>query len=79
MDELKKRVMGKMDTLVHATKAASQGAMSDDTYAGVYNAVLDDLVKMVIVSVAPPIGGQHSKVIDAGDDYSENKERWIAR
>ena len=79
MDELKKRVMGKMDTLVHATKAASQGAMSDDAYAGVYNTVLDDLVKMVIVSVAPPIGGQPSKVIDAGDDYSESKERWIAR
>jgi hypothetical protein len=54
--------------------------------------VLDRLTRMAIIGTAPAGCGPRDwsyksktkassdkKVVDAGDDHSENKERWIAR
>ena len=79
MDELRNKVMLKLDKLVDATRDEVAGNMPSDAYVNMYGEVLDDLVQMVIVSVVPPIKKPTGGIINMGDDYSESKERWIAR
>ena len=65
---------------------------TDATNPKAYEFVLKKLTRMAILGTKPAGCGprdwsyksklrtsEDKKVVDAGDDYSENKERWIAR
>jgi len=83
MDELTEKVMSKLDVLVTATRMLEHGTLDKDAFERTYDDVAKDVLKMII-AVGRPSWTYRSTPDDqtvksSVDDYSESKERWIAR
>ena len=83
MDELRKKVMDELDVLVTAARMLESGTLDEAAFERTHGDVVNNLTLMVTVSPGPGWTYSNDKpdrvAAPDKDDYSESKERWIAR
>ena len=76
MDELREKVMNELDVLVAAARMGDNTPMDHANFEKTYSEVVNRLVHMIIVSVAPPLA--RSTVQPEEEDFHTAKESFIA-